>query len=168
MQINEIQANTILNKSKLASDFTLNPYVGCNFGCLYCYNQTYWNKNNPQNKWGGYINVKINAPEILSKELKRYKQRKLFSAKQPTIFISTSTDPYNAFEKKYQLARQCLKVLLTRGLNVIILTKSNLILRDIDLFKKFTHQVEIGITLTTIDSRPKKSLSQRHLRSKSA
>lgn len=159
MKINEIQAKSILNKSKFGSDFMLNTYVGCNFGCIYCYNQTYWDKNNSSTyKWGEYINVKTNAPEILSKELNRYKQKDLFSTRRPTVFISTSTDPYNPLEKKYGLTRKCLEIILGRGLSVIILTKSDLVLRDIDLFKKFARQVEIGITITTLDTKTQKIL----------
>ena len=66
------------------------------------------------------------------------------------VFLSTVTDPFNPLETKYQLTRRCLEVLLRSQWQVTILTKSNLILRTIDLLKQFK-KIEVGFTLTTLD-----------------
>jgi DNA repair photolyase len=91
------------------------------------------------------MEVKINAPEILEEEIK----------KKPvgSVFLSTVTDPYNPLEAKYQITRKCLKILIGNFRPISILTKSNLVLRDLDLFKESTQKVEVGFTLTTLDDR---------------
>lgn len=94
------------------------------------------------------MDVRINAPEILLRQIKR-------GNKQGTIIISSVTDPYQPVEKKYKLTRQCLEVLLPYHFSISILTKSPLVLRDIDLFKKFG-DIEVGITITTDNEKIRK------------
>jgi len=150
MQIKLVQAKSILNKSKLTGDgYTLNPYLGCTHSCVYCYNQQFIKRLRPNQPWGQFLEVKINAPEILAKEVKKM-------PKKP-VFLSTVTDAYNYHEKKYQITRQCLEILLKYQWPITILTKSDLILCDLDLLKQFKAK-EIGFTLTTLDSRATKVL----------
>ncbi|OHB92630.1 MAG: radical SAM protein [Planctomycetes bacterium RIFCSPHIGHO2_12_39_6] len=94
--------------------------------------------------WGSFVDVKINAPEILQKQLKR--------AKIGRVMISSVTDAYQPIESKYKLTRQCLEILLQSQFPVDILTKSSLVLRDTDLIKKFK-DIEVGITITTNDEK---------------
>ena len=88
------------------------------------------------------MDVKINAPEILQRQLKR--------ARNGRVMISSVTDAYQQIESKYKLTRQCLEILLQNQSPVDILTKSPLVLRDMDIIKKFK-DIEVGITITTND-----------------
>ncbi len=143
MQIRFIKAKSILNRSKLGG-YTLNPYLGCLHGCVYCYNHHFIKAIGYQEKWGNFLEIKFNAPEILEKEIRSGKLK-------DEVFLSTITDPYNPLEKIHQLTRKCLEILLKYQWSVSILTKSDLILRDLDLFKKFKYRIEIGFTITTLN-----------------
>ena len=98
-------------------------------------------------KWGEFIDIKINAPETLQRQLKR--------AKRGSVIISSVTDAYQPVEARYKLTRKCLETLLRYQFPVSILTKSPLVLRDMDLFKEF-EDIEIGITITTDDEKIRK------------
>lgn len=143
MKISFVQAKSILNKSKLGG-YTLNPYTGCPHGCVYCYNQHFIKIIKPDEVWGDFLEIKLNAPDILEKEITgKYAKRK------DRVFFSTITDPYNPLEKQHQITRRCLEVLAKYKWPVDILTKSDLVLRDLDLFKKFGKKIEIGLTIIT-------------------
>ncbi len=150
MEIKEIQSKSILTKSKLPdADYVVNPYTGCRFGCVYCYASfmsRYVGKN--INDWGEFVYVKINAPELLQKEIQKLKNK----GKGLSILFSSVTDPYQGVEAKYQVTRKCLQVLVDYGFEgkVSILTKSQLVTRDIDLLKKLKN-VEVGLTITSVD-----------------
>lgn len=147
MKIIFLQVKSILNKSKLGG-YTLNPYVGCPHGCVYCYNQHFIKTIGKEEKWGEFLEIKLNAPEILEKEINgKYQKQK------DVVFFSTITDPYNPLEKQYQLTQRCLKILIHYQWPVQILTKSDLVLRDLEIFKKFRQHLEIGFTITTLDHR---------------
>lgn len=98
-------------------------------------------------QWGSFVDVKINAPEVLQRQLKR--------AARGNVIISSVTDAYQPVEARYKLTRQCLEVLLGYQFTVDILTKSPLVLRDMDVIKKF-RDIEVGITITTDDDRIRK------------
>jgi DNA repair photolyase len=150
MQVKEIKARTILIRSRLPdADYAINPYIGCEFGCLYCY-ASFMGRfvNEPIANWGNYVYAKTNAPQVLRKELKR-----LGSAqKESTIFISSVTDPYQGAEAKYKLTRGVLEVLAEERYpgEVGIQTKSSMVLRDIGVLKQMRN-VEVGMTVTTTD-----------------
>ena len=93
------------------------------------------------------MDVKINAPEILQRQLKRPRNGR--------VMISSVTDAYQQIESKYKLTRQCLEILLQNQSPVDILTKSPLVLRDMDIIKKFK-DIEVGITITTNDEEIRK------------
>jgi DNA repair photolyase len=150
--IQEIKANSILIKSGLpASNWVINPYNGCLFGCMYCYAAQIARWKHPDQVWGTYLDVKINAPELLANELnnleKRFKKKNFGS-----IFFSSVTDPYGAAEGNYQLTRKCLEVLADFGYegSIAIQTKSPLVTRDIDVLKKLKN-VSVGFTITSLD-----------------
>ncbi|MBU3968216.1 MAG: radical SAM protein [Euryarchaeota archaeon] len=141
--IKEIKVKTALSPSQLPGlDHALNPYRGCAHACVYCYAPSviHWDKG----KWGELVEVKINLPRILSKELR--------TKKKGVVGLGTVTDPYQPAEKKYELTRRCLELLLMHDLPVCIQTKSSLVLRDVDLLKEFS-DIEVGITLITLDDR---------------
>jgi DNA repair photolyase len=147
MIVREIRCKSLLNESQLA-DYCINPYVGCEHACKYCY-ASYLTKKFTQHSepWGEFVDVKINAPQILRKEVLKKKRGK--------VFLSSLTDPYQPLEKKYQLTRKCLEVLLKHQFPIIIQTKSSLVLRDLDLLKKFK-DCEVGFTITTLDESVRK------------
>lgn len=148
MKVREIFVKTILTKTAISGfDYCINPYVGCGHGCRYCYASFMKRFTGHLEPWGEFIDVKVNAPYLLRKQLKR--------AKQGVVAFSTVTDPYQPIEKKYQLTRKCLETLLEAQFSVNLLTRSSLCLRDIDLFKQFK-KIEVGFSITTHDERIKK------------
>ncbi|MDO8424575.1 MAG: radical SAM protein [bacterium] len=158
MEIREIEAKSILVKSGLPnSDWVINPYVGCQFGCKYCYAAFMGRWKHPDRDWGDFLDVKINAPEILKRDLERL-EKKYGKKDFGSIFFSSVTDPYGPAETKYQLTRRCLEVLADFKYEgeVSILTKSPLVTRDIDVLKRL--KSEVGLTITTIEDKVAKFL----------
>ncbi len=148
--VREITAKTILQKSGLPdADWVVNPYTGCRFGCKYCYAAFVGRFTHPNESWGSYVDVKVNAPNLLHKELSA-KLKKLKNKDIGTIFFSSVTDPYQGLEAKHKLTRQCLQVLVDLDYHgkIGILTKSHLVLRDVDLFKQLKN-IEVGMTITS-------------------
>jgi len=156
LKIREVEAKSILTKSGLpASDWVINCYNGCLFGCMYCYAAQIARWKHPNEVWGDYLDVKINAPQLLKKELKKLSIRRTSTRYNfGSIFFSSVTDPYVGMEAKYKLTRKCLEVLLEFGYQgpVSILTKSPLVTRDVDLFKQFKN-IEVGMTITGLDDK---------------
>ncbi|KKP67542.1 MAG: Radical SAM domain protein [Candidatus Roizmanbacteria bacterium GW2011_GWA2_35_19] len=156
LKIREIRASSILIKSGLpAADWVINPYNGCLFGCMYCYAAQIARWKHPDEIWGNYLDVKINASELLKNELEKLVIRRSHHIYDfGSIFFSSVTDPYVGMEAKYKLTRKCLEVLADFGYqgSISILTKSPLITRDIDLFKKFK-DIEVGMTVTGLDDK---------------
>lgn len=93
------------------------------------------------------MDVKMNAPHLLKKQLRRIRSG--------TVALSTVTDPYQPLERKYELTRKCLEVLLEKQLEVNVLTRSSLCLRDIDLFEQF-ESIRVGFSIPTQDERIRK------------
>jgi len=145
MKINETNCKTALSVSKLPGlNYALNPYRGCAHNCVYCYAPAVLDE---KRKWGGFVDVKKNLPNVLANELKR--------KKKGMVGIGTVTDAYEPAEKEYEITRRCLEILLKHDFPVCIQTKSSLILRDIDVIKKFSEK-EVGFTITTIDDKARK------------
>jgi len=150
----ECLAKTILVKSGIYDvDYTVNPYFGCAHGCIYCYARfMFIRRNLDPNNWGKYVCAKINAPKLLRNEIKKHKRG--------IVLLSSVTDPYQPIERKYQLTRQILKIFLQHKYPVVILTKSDMVLRDIDILKKF-EQIEVGLTITTLNTEDAKYFEPR-------
>jgi len=146
MKIKEIQAKGILSKSKVY-DWTINPYVGCQHGCVYCYAKFMKRFSGHKENWGEFVDVKINAPELLEQEIKKKRKGK--------VWMSGVCDPYQPVERKYELTKKCLEILQKNNWPVVIQTKSPLVLRDLDLLKRF-QQIEVGFTITTGDDKIRK------------
>lgn len=141
MLAKEIQARNILSRSKVYK-YTINPYVGCQHACTYCYARFMKRFTGHREPWGQFVDVKINAPDLLRKEIKR----------KPvgTVWISGVCDPYQPIERNYQLTRKCLEILIQHNWPITIQTRSTLILRDLELLKQ-SSLIEVGITVTTGD-----------------
>ncbi|MGB9707038.1 MAG: SPL family radical SAM protein, partial [Microgenomates group bacterium] len=111
-------------------------------GCAYCYAIFMGRMGHQNENWGEWIDIKINAPDLLIRELQH--------KKPGSIFFSSVTDPYQGVETKYKLTRKCPEILAYARYPapISILTKSPLVTRDIDLFKKL--DVEVGLTVTSM------------------
>jgi len=153
MKISKVPCGQILVKSNLPeADYVINPYIGCEHKCCYCYARfmmRFIGGRHKGEKWGDFVDVKINAPEVLRKQLEK--------AKPGEVIMSSVTDAYQPIEKKFKLTRQLLEILLEKQFNVSILTKSDLVLRDIDLLKQFK-EASVGFTINTLDEKFKKRI----------
>jgi len=142
MQVKEVECKSVLNKSALA-DYCINPYIGCQHACKYCYAESYTRRFSEHTEaWGNFVDIKINAPIVLAREVKR--------KPKGTVYISSLTDAYQPLERKYELTRKLLEILLQHQFPISIQTKSALVLRDLDLIRKF-HECEVGFTITTLN-----------------
>ncbi|MEN8261948.1 MAG: radical SAM protein [Nitrospirota bacterium] len=147
-EIHEINARTILSKSGIPGmDYCINPYVGCAHACRYCYATFMKRFTGHTEPWGSFVDVKVDAPEILRRQLKR--------AKRGNVMLSSVTDPYQPVEAKYGLTRKCLEVLALYHFRVDILTKSPLVLRDMDIISKLK-DATVGLTVTTDSDKVRK------------
>jgi DNA repair photolyase len=160
MKIQEIEAKSVLVQSKLPdADYVVNPYTGCQFGCLYCY-ASFMGRfvNEPIDNWGNYVYVKTNAVSVFEDELRRWPPER----RTASILLSSVTDPYHGVESKYRLTRGILEVLAREAYpgEVSILTKSPLVLRDVDILRQIPH-VEVGMTVTTTDDQLSRFLEVR-------
>jgi DNA repair photolyase len=143
MIIKEIKAKTILSKSQIF-DYALNAYVGCQHRCTYCYARFMKRFTGHREQWGEFVDVKINASELLKGEVMK--------KKKGHVWISGVCDAYQYLERRYMLTRRCLEILVEHGWPVTIQTKSPLVLRDIIILKRAA-DAEVGFTITTADER---------------
>lgn len=143
--IREIACKTILNRTSI-SDYSLNCYSGCAHGCIYCYARFMQRFCPHSEPWGRFVDIKANAIEVLRRQLRR--------AVPGAVFVSSACDGWQPIEAEYQLTRQCCDLLLKHGFRIEALTKSSLVLRDLDIFSG--RNVRIGVTITTLDERLKR------------
>jgi DNA repair photolyase len=140
LKVAQVQAKSILNKSKIF-DYCVNPYTGCQVGCRYCYARLFIPRYSGHSEpWGEFVDVKVNAPQVLKKQLMR--------AKRGVVWVSSVCDPYQPLEAKYKLTRQCLIELAAAQFPVHIQSKSVLALRDLDVFLQF-QEIEFTFTIAT-------------------
>jgi DNA repair photolyase len=151
--------NHVAPTSDVPFDWTVNPYRGCEHGCIYCFAR-------PYHEYLGYscgldfetkIVVKHDAPDLLRRELAHPAWR------GEPIVMSATTDIYQPVEHKLRLARRCLEVLAECGQPVSTMTKSSLVLRDVDLWQKLGSQNagRVTVTLVTLDDALAKALEPR-------
>jgi len=141
MNIKEIRSKTILSASKVYN-YVINPYVGCQHGCLYCYARFIKRFSGHTEPWGKFADVKINAADLLKVEIHR--------KKRGTVWVSGLCDPYQPLEANYMLTRSCLEILAENNWPVVIQTRSSIVLRDIDILRRAKY-LEAGLTITTVD-----------------
>src|SRR5690349_2369260 len=129
----DIIVKSVLNKTKgrdpwFLDDYTINPYSGCSFNCLYCYIRG--------SKYGIHmeekLSVKSNALEVLEKQLKNRAKKEQYGI----IVLSSATDPYLQIEKETSLTRNILELIAHYRFPVHVITKSDLVLRDLDILKR--------------------------------
>jgi len=141
--VREIECQSILTKSGIPGvDYALNPYVGCAHGCVYCYAVFMKRFTGHEEEWGSFVDIKVNAPDVLARQLRR--------AKPGNISFGSVTDAYQPLEGKFGITRACLEALPDHPFPISILTKSALVMRDLDLIKKL-NDVEVAFSITTLD-----------------
>ncbi len=141
--IKEINVKQVLTNTGIPGmRYCINPYVGCAHACRYCYATFMKRFTGHTGPWGTFVDIKINAPDVLRRQLRR--------AERGSIIMSSVTDPYQPVESKYMITRRCIEVFVLYQFPLDILTKSPLVLRDIDLILKLK-DVEVGLTITTDD-----------------
>lgn len=149
LEIKEIQTKSILSKSNLPiGDYSANPYTGCTFACKYCYACFMKRFSNHPEEWGEFIDVKYWEP---LKNTQKYANKELF--------IGSVTDPYNPQERTYQRTRALLEELKNSGIKLSIATKSDLILRDLELIKSFKNP-RVSFSINTLDEDFRKDMDR--------
>jgi DNA repair photolyase len=141
MIIKEIYAKNILSRSKVY-EYTVNPYVGCQHACAYCYARYMKRFTGHREAWGDFVDVKVNAPELLGREIEKLPAGR--------VWVSGVCDCYQPLEKRYEITRKCLEILIGHDWPVTVQTKSPLVLRDIELFKQ-SGKIEVGMSVATAD-----------------
>ncbi len=142
-EVREVTCKSALVKSGIC-DYAINCYTGCQNACVYCYARFASRFQHGQQPWGSFVDVKVNAPEVLRKQLGR---RRSYPG---TVFLSSVCDGWQALEERYQITRACLKPLLDAGFELHILTKRTLVERDFDILAG-QERVELGCTITCAD-----------------
>lgn len=147
MKIQTIEAKNLIVKSKLpASDYVVNPYVGCSHQCRYCYASFMKRFTGHSEAWGTFVDIKQCPHTKFPRNLS-----------QKTLLFSSVTDPYQPLEKKYGATRKILTQLIGIPAKTEILTKSYLVTQDINLFKQLSN-VRIGISMNSLDDSFRKDM----------
>ncbi|MCR8643232.1 radical SAM protein [Paenibacillus sp. N1-5-1-14] len=139
---------TILNPASGYLDgytHTLNPYSGCSFACSYCYVRQMPIALFHEGDWGNWVTVKEGAAEVLRKDLAKARRKG-----EVTIFMSSSTDPYQPAEYEQQVTRSLLEVMIESPPDFLFVqTRSPLVTRDIDLLQALGDRVRVSMTIET-------------------
>ena len=147
MVIKEINVKSVLTKSNLpVSDYSVNPYVGCSHSCKYCYASFMKRFTNHPEKWGTFVDIKY---------WEKIKNPSKYAGKD--LFIGSVTDPYMPLEQKYRRTRALLEEMQGIGCKISIATKSDLVLRDIDLIKTFP-EARVSWSINTLDEEFKEDM----------
>ncbi len=146
----EIECKSALNSVKgMGFEWSLNPYVGCEHRCAFCYVRAYeLRADRPfDDRYGRAIRVKVNVAGVLRHELGRRTWRK------ETVVIGAATDPYQPAEGRYRLTRQCLQTLRDFSNPTGLITRGPMIVRDIDVLKELARRAELTVTFSvpTVD-----------------
>ena len=128
--------------------YYLNPYAGCMIGCPYCYVDERADLSRaldgqPRHAWGRWVDVKVDAPEVLRREVRDLPPG-------PVRMSPILTDPYQPLERTYRVTRGCLEVLLEAGFSPVILTRGARVVEDLDLLARFA-RAAVGMSVPTDD-----------------
>lgn len=110
-------------------DWTCNPYIGCSFGCIYCYAMFLPQNRRPREEWGKWFQAKINALELARKQAPKVAGQ--------AVYLSSVTDPYLPAERGLRLTRGILEELLLHPPRLLIQTRGPLVVRDLDVLTRF-------------------------------
>lgn len=147
--VQEVDARTALTDFSMGGRrdpgtvaWSVNPYTGCQHRCSYCFVPD--TMKTQRERWGRYVLVKRTLPTRLAHELRR--------RPRGTTYLSTATDPYQPVEEEHRITRRCLQELARVDWPVDVLTRSPLVLRDLDILQRFTH-LRVGLSVPTLDDR---------------
>ena len=121
-------------------DWTCNPYVGCTFGCSYCYAAFLPQNRRPVEDWGRWLTAKRNAVELAGKHARKVAGQ--------AVYLSSVTDPYQPAERGLMLTRGILEALLPHQPRLVVQTRGPLVVRDIDLLREF-RSVRVNLSIPT-------------------
>lgn len=142
--LKEIEVKSVLNKLKSSddwflTDYTVNPFIGCSYNCIYCYIHG--------SKYAGEdtttLKVKVNAPDVLRRQLKNRARKREYGV----VGLGSSTEPYLPIEEKLGLTRELLRIIYRFKFPVNVITKSTLVLRDLELLRKIDEKATIPTRL---------------------
>lgn len=138
--VREVTCKSLLNRSR-NGNYSFNCYTGCGHGCVYCYARFMQRFHPHEEPWGEFVDVKVDSPDVLVRQLRRLRPG--------SVFTCSACDGWQRVEQHYELTRRCCQLLLEAGFRLDILTKSELVLRDIDVLER--GDVRLGVTITTTD-----------------
>lgn len=144
IEVREVTCKTLLHRMEFGRrglEYTANLYRGCMHGCVYCYAPSLVHD---ERAWGRFVDAKVNAPSVLRTELR--------AARVAPVFLSSASDPYQQVEARYKLTRRCLEELRRFAFPVVILTRSPLVLRDLDVLKGL-EWLRVGCSISTASGR---------------
>jgi len=143
IEVREIRCSSLLHEMNFGStsEYTINLYRGCTHGCVYCYAPSLIHD---ERRWGDYVDAKVNAASVLDKELTK--------ARKQVVFVSSASDPYQPVEARFKITRKVLNVLSKHKFPVLILTRSPLVMRDIDILRELDW-VRVGFSISTVPMR---------------
>jgi len=140
LKVTTVPVKNYLSPSKIRGvDFVINPYVGCPHKCLYCYAEYMRKFSAHSEPWGNFLDVKLCQTPLRPSQIFRR-----------NILLSSVTDPYNIFEKKYEITRSLLRQLIAAEAHICVITKSSLVVRDIDLLSQ-ARSCEVHLSFSTAD-----------------
>jgi len=148
MTVREINCKSVLSDTGLPADYAINCYVGCEHSCRYCYARYMKRFTGHREPWGTFVDVRVNAPEVLEREVRR--------KPQGSVILSSVCDGWQPLESKYGVSGRCLEILARNGWHVRILTKSALVGRDLHWLEG--KPADIGFTLTAFDERLRRAI----------
>ncbi len=129
MEVREVKAERILNPTSIdLGEYVINPYKGCSGGCLYCYARFTRAARKDTRHWGAYVDARVNAPDLLEKELA--------AVKPARVLLGSTTECFQPAERTHRLSRRILEILNRHGVRYSILTRSPLILDCVHLLKE--------------------------------
>jgi DNA repair photolyase len=121
-------------------DWTCNPYVGCTFGCTYCYAAFLPQNRQPVEDWGKWLTAKRNAAELAQKQAKKVAGQ--------AVYLSSVTDPYQPAERSLMLTRGILEAMVPHQPRLVVQTRGPLVVRDIDLLSRF-EALRVNVSIPT-------------------
>ena len=129
IEYKEVKISRILNPTAIdLGEYVINPFMGCEYSCLYCYVRSNKVISKRQGEWGTYVDIRINAPERLEKEIVLRKPK--------CVLLGSTTDCFQPAERKYGITKKILEILNKHGVYYNILTRSPAIAEYIDLLKQ--------------------------------
>src|SRR5690242_13264965 len=133
-------------------DWTCNPYVGCSFGCAYCYAMFLPQNRRPKDQWGKWFQAKINAVDVARKKSPRVAGQ--------AVYLSSVTDPYLPAERSLRLTRGVLEVLTPHQPRLLVQTRGPLVVRDLDVLERF-RSVRVNVSIPTDSERVRRAFEPK-------